>query len=140
MSKRSRATGGKSGDAESILVVEPSVLLRMTIADYLRECGYRVFEAITGEEALAILGAGVKVDTVLAAVRLQGVLDGFALAQRIRNGFAGTEIILTTGLPMTAKKAGELCGHGPLGRHHHPELIVKRLQLLFRTQRQPEPE
>lgn len=140
MSKRSRGTRDKSGVAESILVVEPDVLVRMTIADYLRECGYRVFEAITGEEALAILGAGIKVDTVLAAVRLQGVLDGFALAQSIRKGFSGIEIILTTGLPMTAKKAGELCGQGPLGRHHHPELIVKRLQLLFRKQPPSDPE
>lgn len=140
MSKRSRATGNKSGVTESILVVEPSVLVRMTIADYLRECGYRVFEAMTGEEARTILGAGIKVDTVFAAVRLQGILDGFALAQRIRNGFSGIEIVLTTGLPMTAKKAGELCGQGPLGRHHHPELIVNRLQLLFRKQRPSEPE
>ena len=29
------------------MVVEPDVLVRMTVADYLRECGYRVVEAIT---------------------------------------------------------------------------------------------
>ena len=64
------------------MVVEPDVLVRMTVADYLRECGYRVVEAITGEEALSILGAGVKVDTILSAVKLQGAIDGFALARR----------------------------------------------------------
>ena len=66
------------------MVVEPDVLVRMTIADYLRECGYRVVEAITAEEALNFLTAGVKVDTMLSAVKLQGAMDGFALAQRIR--------------------------------------------------------
>jgi CheY-like chemotaxis protein len=114
------------------MVVEPDVLVRMTIADYLRECGYRVVEAITGEEALRLLGAGVKVDTVLSAVKLQGALDGFALAQRIRGSFSGIEIILTTGVPMTAKKAGELCEQGPVGQPYHPDLIVERLRLLFR--------
>lgn len=137
MSKRSSEIGSKL--AESVMVVEPDVLVRMTVADYLRECGYRVVEAITGEEALSILGAGVKVDTILSAVKLQGAVDGFALAQRIREHFAGVEVILTTGIAMTAKKAGELCDQGPRKRPYHPDLIVDRLKLLFERHR-PKPE
>jgi CheY-like chemotaxis protein len=106
MSKRSRIVGETSRTTESLMVVEPDVLVRMTVANYLRECGYRVVEAITGEEALKILGAGVKIDTVLSAVKLPGALDGFALAQRVRRSFSDIDIILTTGVPMTAKKAG----------------------------------
>jgi len=117
------------------MVVEPDVLVRMTIADYLRGCGYRVVEAITGEEALSILGAGVKVETVLSAVRLQGAIDGFALAQRIREGFGSVEVMLTTGYTMTAKKAAELCDQGPRKRPYHPDLIVDRLKLLFEKHR-----
>jgi CheY-like chemotaxis protein len=136
MSKRSGGLGSKI--AESVMVVEPDVLVRMTIADYLRECGYRVVEAITAEEALSILGAGVKVDTILSAVKLQGGIDGFALAQRIREGFGGIEVILTTGYAMTAKKAGELCEQRPGKRPYHPDLIVDRLKLLFERHR-PKP-
>jgi CheY-like chemotaxis protein len=117
------------------MVVEPDVLVRMTVADYLRECGYRVVEAITGEEALGILGAGVKVDTILSAVKLQGAMDGFALAQRIREKFVGVEVILTTGYAMTAKKAGELCEQGARKHPYHPDLIVDRLKLLFEKHR-----
>ena len=120
------------------MVVEPDVLVRMTVADYLRECGYRVVEAITGEEALSILCAGVKVETILSAVRLQGAIDGFALAQRIREGFAGIEVILTTGFAMTARKAGGLCEQGSRKRPYHPDLIVERLKLLFEKHR-PKP-
>lgn len=119
------------------MVVEPDVLVRMTVAEYLRECGYRVVEAITGEEALKILGAGIKVDAVMSAVKLQGAMDAFALAQRIRNEFSDIEIILTTGVPMTARKAGQLCDEGPRGRHHHPDLIVERLKLLFQKRQRP---
>jgi CheY-like chemotaxis protein len=135
MSKRSRPTGGKPRATESVMVVEPDVLVRMTVAEYLRECGYRVVEAITGEEALKILGAGVKVDTVMSAVKLQGTMDAFALAQRIRNDFSAIQIILTTGVPMTAKKAGELCDQGPQGRHDHPDRIVQRLRQRSQQQR-----
>ena len=137
MSKRSNEIGSKL--AESVMVVEPDVLVRMTVAGYLRECGYRVVEAITGEEALSILGAGVKVDAILSAVKLQGALDGFALAQQIREQFAGVQVILTTGIAMTAKKAGELCDQGPRKRPYHPDLIVDRLKLLFEKHR-PKPE
>lgn len=121
------------------MVVEPDVLIRMTVAGYLRDCGYRVVEAITGEEALSILGAGVKVDTILSAVKLQGAVDGFALAQRIREHFAGVEVILTTGIAMTAKKAGELGDQGPGKRPYPPDRIVDRLKLLFEKLR-PKPE
>ena len=120
------------------MVVEPDVLVRMTISDYLRECGYRVVEALTGEDALRILNAGVKVDTILSAVKLHGAIDGFALAQRIRQGFGGVEVILTTGYAMTAKKAGELCDQGAGKRPYHPDLIVERLKLLFEKHR-PKP-
>jgi CheY-like chemotaxis protein len=133
MSKR---TGDPTSKViESVMVVEPDVLVRMTIADYLRECGYRVVEAITGEEALRILAAGVQVDTILSAVKLQGALDGFALAQRIRDGFAGIEVILSTGYAMTAKKAGALCELGRRKQPYHPDLIVDRLKLLFERHR-----
>lgn len=133
MSKRSRGFGNRV--IVSVMVVEPDVLVRMTIADYLRECGYRVVEAITGEEALRILGAGVEVDTILSAVKLHGAIDGFALAQRIRGDFAGIDVILTTGIAMTAKKAGELCDQGTRRRPYHPDLIVERLKMLFEKQR-----
>ena len=136
MSKRSREISNRV--IESVMVVEPDVLVRMTISDYLRECGYRVVEAITGEEALRILNAGVKVDTILSAVKLHGAIDGFALAQRIRQGFGGVEVILTTGYAMTAKKAGELCDQGAGKRPYHPDLIVERLKLLFEKHR-PKP-
>lgn len=140
MSKRSRISGDRTRATNAIMVVEPDVLIRMTIADYLRECGYRVVEAITGEEALRILGAGAKVDTILSAVKLQGAIDGFALAQRIREGFPNVEIILTTGIPMTAKKAGELCDEGPAGKPYHADLIKERLKLLFQKQQRSRPE
>jgi hypothetical protein len=60
------------------------------------------------------------------------------LAQRIREGFGGIEVMLTTGYAMTAKKAGELCEQGPGKRPYHPDSIVDRLKQLFERHR-PKP-
>jgi CheY-like chemotaxis protein len=40
---------------ETILVVEDDVLIRMPIAQYLRDCGYRVIEAVSADEAMTVL-------------------------------------------------------------------------------------
>ena len=40
---------------EIVLVVEDDVLIRMPIAQYLRDCGYRVIEAACADEAMAVL-------------------------------------------------------------------------------------
>jgi hypothetical protein len=40
----------------AILVIEPDILVRITIAEYLRECGYKVLEGVTAEDVVAVLG------------------------------------------------------------------------------------
>ncbi len=123
-------------NAETVLVVEPDVLVRMVISDYLRECGYKVIEATGAEEAITIISAGRKIDAVFCEVRLQGEMDGFALAQRIRTNHPHMEVILTTGATSTAEKASELCEEGPLEKPYHPQHVVQRLNFLFEKRRQ----
>ena len=40
---------------ETVLLVEDEVLIRMPIAEYLRDCGYKVIEAVNADEAMAVL-------------------------------------------------------------------------------------
>jgi DNA-binding response OmpR family regulator len=122
-------------NAETILVIEPDVLVRMVIADYLRGCGYKVIEATGAEEAMTILNAGRKIDAVFSEVKLQGAMDGFLLAQWIRVNHPRMEVILTTGVTATADKAGELCDEGPLEKPYHPRQVVRRLRILFERRR-----
>lgn len=69
-------------DCQVILVVEDEVLIRMLMADVLRDEGYRVIEAATGDEAMAILNSGQTVDLVVTDVRMPGEIDGVELAAR----------------------------------------------------------
>jgi two-component system, response regulator PdtaR len=61
----------------TVLVVEDEVLVRMVIADYLRDCGFRVLEASTADEAMRVLGTNERVDIVFSDVQMPGSLDGF---------------------------------------------------------------
>jgi CheY-like chemotaxis protein len=105
---------GTFGEATlTILVVEPDILVRMVIADYLRDCGYKVVEGVSADDAMAALEAGTKIDVILAEVRLPGRVDGFALARHIRQSHPETDVILTSGAARAADKAGDLCDDGP---------------------------
>lgn len=66
----------------TILVVDDDRLVRVTIVSGLREQGYTVFEAETGEEAM-VLALAQPVDLALLDIRMEG-LSGIELAQQLR--------------------------------------------------------
>jgi DNA-binding response OmpR family regulator len=119
-------------DAPTVLVVEDEVLVRMATAEYLRECGYRVFEAGSGDEAVAVLQTDIRVDVVFTDVTMPGTLNGFGLAQWVRRERPGVRVILTSGVTRTAQEAQDLCAHGPLmdKPYDHTE-VERRIQALL---------
>lgn len=69
---------GEVGD-QVVLVVEDEVLIRMVVTDLLREAGYRVVEAASGDEATSILASGQRLDLLITDVRMPGDIDGMDL-------------------------------------------------------------
>src|SRR5438132_4440807 len=68
---------------ETILLVEDEVLVRMPIAQYLRDCGYKVIEAVNADEAITVLlHKETVVDLVFSDIEMPGAVDGFGLAKR----------------------------------------------------------
>ena len=116
----------------TVLVVEDEVLIRLVIADYLRDCGYKVHEAVSGEEAIAILQAPeVSIDVVFSDVEMPGSMDGFALARWVRANKPGLEVILTSGIERSADIAATLCEAGPLMKKpYSSQDVVDRLRQL----------
>jgi DNA-binding response OmpR family regulator len=78
-------------------VVEDETLTRLTAADYLRDCGYRVLEAVTANDAERLLAAGEPVEVVFSDIDLGGEADGLALARRIREHHPDIRILLVSG-------------------------------------------
>jgi CheY-like chemotaxis protein len=82
----------------------------MPLAEYLRECGYQVFEAAGVAEARAVLDADVPVDLVFTDVNRE---NGLMLASWIRQYRPKIQVLLTSGIANATEKA-DLCGSGPL--------------------------
>jgi CheY-like chemotaxis protein len=114
----------------TILVVEGSVLVRMVISDYLRDCEYRVLEAASSDEALTILNdQSVEVNVVFTDIELPGSLDGFALARWVRAHRSGAEVALTGAINKTADIAADLCEHGPIvSKPYDKQIVLDRIK------------
>src|SRR5215813_13072305 len=103
-----------------ILVLEPDVLVRTTVAEYLRACGYRVIEGIAATDVGAVLNQGHRLDVILADVNLAGDVNGFTLAKNIRQTHPMVDVILTAGVTGTVASCKELCDEGPIPKPYHP--------------------
>lgn len=116
-----------------MLVVEHEVLIRLVIADYLRECGYRVHEAANAAEAVAVLESGTtSINIVFSDVQMPGDMDGFGLARWVRAHRPNVRVILTSSVERSADIAATLCEAGPLlEKPYEPQGVVDRIHQLI---------
>jgi CheY-like chemotaxis protein len=81
-----------------ILVVEDELLVRIFIAEALRECGHRVVEAATGEEALAFLEQNQEpICLLFTDIQLGGGLDGWDVAEAFRGANPHIPVLYASG-------------------------------------------
>jgi CheY-like chemotaxis protein len=120
----------KAVDEPTLLMVESDVLVRQPIAEYLRECGYKVVEAGNTDEAHAILNHGeMKVDIVLSDAQAPGQVDGFGLARWMRANRPEVKVILAGTVAHAAREAGDLCEDGPhLQKPYDPQSLVDQIK------------
>jgi CheY-like chemotaxis protein len=84
-------------DMQTVLVVEDEMMVRMPIAEYLRDCGYNVLEAADAAEAIARMDAEGPVSLVFTDVRMPGKMDGFGLAEWFQSHYPNVPVLLTSG-------------------------------------------
>jgi two-component system, response regulator PdtaR len=81
-----------------VLVVEDATLVRMFMADFLDEAGFKVFEAVNADEALTVLKARPDVQAVVTDIEMPaGSMDGLNLARTIQERWPGIGIVVTSG-------------------------------------------
>jgi CheY-like chemotaxis protein len=83
-----------------VLVAEDNVILRYSLAHWLREEGHDVLEAATADEALAALKSILTVDIVVTDVEMPGSMSGLALTSYLRERFASLPVIVVSGNPI----------------------------------------
>jgi two-component system, response regulator PdtaR len=81
----------------TVLVVEDETLLRVYASDFLEDAGFKVFEAMSADEAVEILQVRLDVRVVMTDVALPGAMSGFDLARMVRERWPGVGIIAISG-------------------------------------------
>jgi DNA-binding NtrC family response regulator len=104
--------------------------VRSPLAEYLRECGYRVLEAVNAAEARQVLGSVEDISLVFAE---GDAPDGGGMLLRawMRENCSGIEVILAGSVARAVEKAGDICSDGPAVSkpYHHQHVLdsVRRL-------------
>src|SRR6202048_5329457 len=105
----------KPANTRTVLVLDDDVLVRLPVVQLLRECGYRVLEAASSDEAIAILEkTAIPVDVVLSEIDIPGSMNGVGFAQWARSIRPELKILLAGTPERTVQNAAELCGAGPM--------------------------
>jgi CheY-like chemotaxis protein len=114
--------------AKTILLVEDEVLVRMTIADQLRDAGYVVIEASNADEAMQVLRhKSADVRLIFSDVRMPGTMDGVGFAREVRSQYPLIKIVLTSA--HTPKLEAEYDGFFP--KPYVPTTIIRHIKSLL---------
>ena len=79
-----------------------------------------MIEAVTGEEAVAVLSSSVRVHLIFSDVSLPGAMGGFSLAVWVRNHLRSIPVVLTSGVDSAVR---------PLDRHKLIPFIAKPFRM-----------
>ena len=94
-----RVGASKSRQHAQVLVVETDRLLRESISTQLHARGCMVFEAETGEQALAAIREGKVLDVLLTETTMPAGPDGWVLAEHARLQHPSVSVIYTSAQP-----------------------------------------
>jgi CheY-like chemotaxis protein len=119
-------------DKTTVLVVEDEVLIRMMIADALREQGLAVVEASDSDEALTVLQSSLPIRLLLTDIRMPGEIDGLALARLARVARPGLKVIVTSS-HLGAAFAG--IADAFFSKPYNLRVVAKRVKELLTDQR-----
>ena len=121
---------------QTILLVEDNVSIRLPIAQYLRDCGYKVIEALNAEEAMTVLlDEETGIDVVFSAIDMPSIMDGFGLSKWVHEKRPGLEVILARAVPRALNVAKELCEDGPLPTPYEPQAVHDHIRRLLTTRK-----
>lgn len=81
----------------AVLVVEDEPLVRIDVVDQLEDEGYRVFDAATADQAIAILEGQPSIRLLFTDIDMPGSMDGLKLAAAVRDRWPPVKIVVTSG-------------------------------------------
>jgi DNA-binding NarL/FixJ family response regulator len=128
----SPAQDGASDDPIVMLIDEDAVA-RTAVANYLRECGFRVIETDAEADGKKVLQAQRHaIDIAICAPSSTRSSEHFEFVRWVRTHHPTVRLLIAATLEKTAKLAAEVCEEGPHLRkpYEHQALLdwIKRLR------------
>lgn len=81
----------------NVLVVEDEMVMRMRAVDIVEDAGFTAVEAVSADEALAILETRSDISLLLSDIQMPGTMDGLMLAHAVHDRWPDIKIILVSG-------------------------------------------
>ena len=79
-----------------VLLAEDEPAIRTSIADWLKDCGFSVVAASSGDEAIRLIADGEPLDMLVTDINMPGA-DGFEVARRARLDHPGIAVLFVSG-------------------------------------------
>ena len=79
------------------LIAEDDVLIRMDLAQTLRDAGWQVIEAGSADEALNVLARDPQFHLLITDVHMPGTHSGLDLAKRAKESHCHMKVVVTSG-------------------------------------------
>src|SRR5947209_9906551 len=86
-----------SASATNVLVVEDEMVLRLRAVDIVEDAGFTAVEAVSADEALAILESRSDISLLFSDIQMPGSMDGLMLAHAVHERWPAIKIILVSG-------------------------------------------
>ena len=121
------------GKGKTVLVVEDNPKVRKLSIARIRDLGFDTKEAVSGDDAYALLCDGARVDIVFSDLVMPGTLNGYDLAARVASEFPGTKVLLTSGYASDVVTGAMAVGqeHQILHKPYSQSDLAQRYQALL---------
>ena len=83
MSSELTKTSAPVTSSTNVLVVEDEMVLRLRAVDIVEEAGFTAVEAVSADEALAILESRSDISLLFSDIQMPGSMDGLMLARAV---------------------------------------------------------
>jgi CheY-like chemotaxis protein len=118
------------GDRRSVLLVEDEVLVRLSIAEELRQEGVTVLEAANADEASTVLHTHSEwVGVLLTDIQMPGSMDGLALIRLVRERYPDTRIIVLSGT--NPKTLEGISADAVIAKPHSGPRLIRQIKELL---------
>jgi CheY-like chemotaxis protein len=115
----------------TILVVEDDMIVRFTIAEFLRSADCEVVEAATGEAAVTVLQQRNGIDAVFTDIQLGGPVSGWDVGDVSRATHPTIPVVYTSGAAVINTRL--VPGSVFLGKPYDPAAVLTACQTLLES-------